>query len=695
MTLLRRGTTDNKKSDQFTLDDSERATTATLDEQHQPLIASMTSTSPIDPHLETQSLLHPNRLAVDDADAAAGNFALESGALFTSSSAPSSAASSPSRGASAKIARQRKPLLSTSLSLSEASSVSFLPSTVTSSTAMTNKSLVASPPPSCASIESMASINSRVINEGSHPSDLEFFEDLVSEPVLILGVDVSHLSRKWQFIVSATGVFIFSLLYGYLQELISVQLCNRELGLFLAVTQFTGYTILSFFLRTYVYKKRVSHHQKRLAQQKSRRDFRRTLSTASSSDNLLDRGNSSDDLSGLLTSSANASNGVNSGNPANGGSGLLPQTIIPLTLQMVEPKHVPLLLYLGLSLLRAVDLAMTNLAMQYINYPAKTLMKSSRVVFTMLGGVLFARKKYSGTDYLIVLTMVAGLALFMHADSTSSAVFHYAGVIMLTVSLLCDGAISNVSETIMSQYGVGQDEFIFRMYSISLVAIAVAASYRGDLTDGLLWMTQPGTYHETVVGHDSYNPDPSTRSWPVFNKTVVMILFSSMGFFGSSCSAGITKQFGALAMSITSTARKATTLFLSFFLFNNVCTWEHLAGVFVFIMALTAKSLRRSKHGGKHHGSKGKKPRGGFILDTGSPGHDSNLGIASGEDSVPARLERVGSYETILAGAGNSRRRRNAAAPALSSAASTSVATSHAGSLMNDGMGGNSPAHVV
>ena len=87
----------------------------------------------------------------------------------------------------------------------------------------------------------------------------------------------------------------------------------------------------------------------------------------------------------------------------------------------------------------------TNLAMQYINYPAKTLMKSSRVVFTMMFGVLIQRKVYKRADCLIVVMMVAGLATFMHADASSSAVFHHMGVIMLLVSLFCDGAISNVS----------------------------------------------------------------------------------------------------------------------------------------------------------------------------------------------------------------------------------------------------------
>ena len=70
-------------------------------------------------------------------------------------------------------------------------------------------------------------------------------------------------------------------------------------------------------------------------------------------------------------------------------------------------------------------------------------------------------------------------------------------------------------------------------------------------------------------------------------------LFSSMGFFGSSCSAAITKNFGALTMSITSTARKAATLFLSFVLFDNACTFQHIGGMVVFISALLAKSVRR------------------------------------------------------------------------------------------------------
>merc|ERR1719245_2610147 len=184
--------------------------------------------------------------------------------------------------------------------------------------------------------------------------------------------------------------------------------------------------------------------------------------------------------------------------------------------------------------------------------------------------------------------MVLGLSVFMHADCKTSAIFQPIGVCMLIISLMCDGAVTNVSEAIMNKYHVGQDEYIFNMYSIALVAISVAAACKGELTQGIQFLLVPGTYDE-ILNHDA-------PTWTVGMKIFTIFSFSTLGFFASSCSAAITKHFGALTMSITSTARKATTLFLSFALFpNNECTFEHISGIAIFIVALLAKSLNRSK----------------------------------------------------------------------------------------------------
>ena len=163
---------------------------------------------------------------------------------------------------------------------------------------------------------------------------------------------------------------------------------------------------------------------------------------------------------------------------------------------------------------------------------------------------------------------------------------------MLTVSLLCDGAISNVSESIMNRYEVGQDEFIFRLYSVALFFVTIAAAMKGDLRDGLSYLTQPGTLKEIEEGLDP--------TWCISSKFLTLLLFSTKGYLSSSCSAAITKSFGALTMSITSTALKAATIFLSFALFPNECTWEHISGIILFIGSLIGKSMRASRHNNKH-----------------------------------------------------------------------------------------------
>jgi len=211
----------------------------------------------------------------------------------------------------------------------------------------------------------------------------------------------------------------------------------------------------------------------------------------------------------------------------------------------------------------------------------------------MLIGVIVSKKKYSKREYFNIFTMFIGLIIFLHADASQAAIFQPLGVLMLITSLTCDGFITNWSETIMKQHNVDQDEYIFRLYSIAFLAITLVAHYRGEMIRGINFMTTPGTVQEILTGKEP--------TWSVNGKIFVIVMFSTSGFFGSSAAAAITKHFGALPMSITSTARKATTLFLSFALFGNDCSLEHIVGVAVFISALLMKATSKSMKGSEKH----------------------------------------------------------------------------------------------
>ena len=158
-----------------------------------------------------------------------------------------------------------------------------------------------------------------------------------------------------------------------------------------------------------------------------------------------------------------------------------------------------------------------------------------------------------------------------------------------TISLLCDGTLNNWSEQMMEEYNLSQDEFHSRLYLVSLIATMVAAFLRNELLEGIdSFLLQDGTVPEIE------SLTTTTTTITATQKAFLLVLFGTTGIMGASCLGAITKRFGALSMALTSTGRKATTLFLSFAVFDeNRCTPEHAAGISLFMGGLLLKSFAK------------------------------------------------------------------------------------------------------
>jgi hypothetical protein len=83
----------------------------------------------------------------------------------------------------------------------------------------------------------------------------------------------------------------------------------------------------------------------------------------------------------------------------------------------------------------------------------------------------------------------------------------------------CLGERGSFALLTSSKNNILQDEFIFRMYSIALIAITAAAIAKGDMNDGFIFMLQPGTYAE-----QQSNVPLDERSWSTTGKISVMIV---------------------------------------------------------------------------------------------------------------------------------------------------------------------------
>jgi hypothetical protein len=145
----------------------------------------------------------------------------------------------------------------------------------------------------------------------------------------------------------------------------------------------------------------------------------------------------------------------------------------------------------------------------------------------------------------------------------------------------------------MKQYGLTQDDYHLRLYSLSFVASVIGAYMENEIWSGIHhFFLVPGTIPEIENGVFEHNP----TTWSVSNKIIVFFLLYMTGLFGGSCLGAITKRFGALAMTLTSTTRKAATMFVSFSLFaHNTCTWEHVCGIALYIVSLLLKGYNKAQ----------------------------------------------------------------------------------------------------
>ncbi|KAJ0398330.1 hypothetical protein P43SY_000775 [Pythium insidiosum] len=112
----------------------------------------------------------------------------------------------------------------------------------------------------------------------------------------------------------------------------------------------------------------------------------------------------------------------------------------------LAPFAIPSSAYLGAMLC-------SNEALKHVSYPTQALGKSCKMIPVMLMGVLIRRKKYTLRDYICVLLITTGIAVFQlgkasskHASKENSSY----GLLLLFTSLTLDG-ISGPKQEEISQ----------------------------------------------------------------------------------------------------------------------------------------------------------------------------------------------------------------------------------------------------
>ncbi|KAK4024264.1 adenosine 3'-phospho 5'-phosphosulfate transporter 2 [Daphnia magna] len=226
-------------------------------------------------------------------------------------------------------------------------------------------------------------------------------------------------------------------------------------------------------------------------------------------------------------------------------------------------RRIPVPTYIIISFLTVGTMTMSNLSLEYLNYPTQVIFKSCKLVPVLLGGILIQGKKYGAKDFLAAIIMCIGLIWFTLIDVTISPNFHPIGVIMINFALVADAIIGNVQEKAMKKYGASNNEVVLYSYSLGTIYLFVALIISGRLIPAI---TAANQFPVSIYG--------------------LGCLLSFTGYVGVNLVLTLVRVAGAFAAVTVTTFRKALSIVVSFIFFAKPFTFQYVWSGFLVILGV-------------------------------------------------------------------------------------------------------------
>ncbi|XVF14199.1 hypothetical protein REPUB_Repub09cG0037200 [Reevesia pubescens] len=222
--------------------------------------------------------------------------------------------------------------------------------------------------------------------------------------------------------------------------------------------------------------------------------------------------------------------------------------------------------YVKLSAVLMGSHGLTKCSLAFLNCAAQLMFKSTKVLPVMVMGAFIPglRRKYPAHEYLSAIFLVLGLILFTLADAQTSPNLSVIGVIMVTDALVMDSFLGNLQEAIFTMNPeTTQKKMLFCSTVVGLPFLIPPMLLTGELFKAWNSCSQ----HLYVYG---------------------VLVFEAMAtFIGQVSVLSLIAIFGAATTAMVTTARKAVTLLLSYFIFTKPLTEQHGTGLLLIAMGMT------------------------------------------------------------------------------------------------------------
>lgn len=214
--------------------------------------------------------------------------------------------------------------------------------------------------------------------------------------------------------------------------------------------------------------------------------------------------------------------------------------------------------------------SLSNLALNYINFPTKVVFRSCKLIPTMVVASIVHRRIFSTVEYLLAFCISMGLILFAAADWKMTPSFHPIGLAFVSFSVCADAILPNAQERLF-RMGSSRLEVTFFTNVFTLIAMTITTLMSGDFL-GLI------------------NFASTNRTLCLY-----MFIYTFIAYIAISTHMTVVKRFGGVAAVLLATGRKGMTLVLSFLLFPKAFSWFYVAGATLVLGGLLTSSLIKIK----------------------------------------------------------------------------------------------------
>jgi len=267
---------------------------------------------------------------------------------------------------------------------------------------------------------------------------------------------------------------------------------------------------------------------------------------------------------------------------------------------LTRTRKAPIALYVIQALLLAAYSAVGKLCYKWINYATGTVLRSSKLVFTMVISVVWLNRKYKPHQVAAALLLVIAVAFFgfaeheQHSTPIDSSPPSDSSGISPNADIVADESSLGLSEDVRLALGFGLSVFAIFLGSLqSNVSEHAMRNHGADVRENILYTNAIGSI-VAFAGVAYFEGADSIHYLRETPGAIGLLLARSVTFyFGAYFFSLLTRNFGATLATAVTTIRKVLTVIVSFVVFPSDKPFDgyYVYGVFFFVAAIICESF--------------------------------------------------------------------------------------------------------